>query len=118
MVKAEYMASANATKEAIWLHTLLADLGFPQTTSTLIRADNQGCIMLARNSVVHSRAKHIDICHHFVCEHVASSEVDLQFCLTECMVANIFTKPLPHNVFEKFRTALGIQEIQDSAEWE
>jgi hypothetical protein len=27
-LKAEYMAASNATKEAIWLHTLLGDLGF------------------------------------------------------------------------------------------
>src|SRR6202030_1705156 len=69
-VEAEYMASVNTTKEAIWLRTLLADLGFPQTSATLIRADNQGCIALSRHLISHSRAKHIDIRHHFVCERV------------------------------------------------
>ena len=42
-VEAEYMAASNATKEAIWLRTLLEDLGYPQTKATLIHADNQGC---------------------------------------------------------------------------
>ena len=67
-VEAEYVASANATKEAIWLYTLLTELDFPSTTATMIYADNQGCIALANNPVSHSRAKHIDIRHHFIRE--------------------------------------------------
>ena len=109
-VEAEYMASVNATKEAIWLRTLLSDLGFPQTTSTLIRADNQGCISLSRHPIAHSRAKHIDIRHHFIRERVASSEVELRFCPTYRMLANILTKLLPHDTFEKFRRVLGVIE--------
>jgi len=65
-VEAEYVASANATKEAVWLHTLLTELDFPPMTATVIHADNQGCIALANNPVSHSRAKHIDIRHHFI----------------------------------------------------
>jgi len=67
-VEAEYVASANATKEAIWLRTLLTELDFPPITATMIHADNQGCIALANNPVSHSRAKHIDIHHHFIRE--------------------------------------------------
>ena len=38
-VEAEYIASANATKEAVWLHTLLTELDFPSTQATIIYAD-------------------------------------------------------------------------------
>jgi len=69
-VEAEYVASANATKEAIWLHTLLTELDFPPTMATMIHADNQGCIALANNPVSHSCAKHIDIRHHFIQERI------------------------------------------------
>jgi len=67
-VEAEYVASATATKEAIWLRTLLEELNFTQTTATIIKADNQGCIALAHNPVSHLQAKHIDIRHHFIRE--------------------------------------------------
>jgi len=67
-VEAEYVASANTTKETIWLCTLLTELDFPPITATMIYADNQGCIVLANNPVSHSRAKHIDIYHHFIQE--------------------------------------------------
>lgn len=55
-VESEYMAMSNATKEAIWLRTL-----------------NQGCIALAHNPVNHSRAKHINIRHHFIRERIANN---------------------------------------------
>jgi hypothetical protein len=53
-IEAEYVVAANATKEAIWLHILLKELDFPQTTTTIIHADNQGCIALSGNPVSHS----------------------------------------------------------------
>jgi hypothetical protein len=107
-VEAEYMAASNATKEAIWLRTLLGDLGFTQVEATTIHADNQGCIALSRNPVSHSRAKHIDIRHHFIRERVENNEVDLKFCSKKNMIADIFTKPLPRDSFKKFRAALGV----------
>ena len=110
-VEAEYMASSNATKEAIWLRVLLEDMGFPQTTATLIHADNQGCIALARNPVAHSRAKHIDIRHHFIRERLQNSEIRLEYCWTKDMLADIFTKQLPREAFETFRSALGVVAV-------
>jgi len=53
-VEAEYVASANATKEAVWLRTLLTELDFPPTQATVIHADNLGCITLVNNPVSHS----------------------------------------------------------------
>ncbi|KAG5728177.1 hypothetical protein E4T56_gene19310 [Termitomyces sp. T112] len=107
-VEAEYMAASNATKEAIWLRVLLEDLGYPQLHATVIHADNQGCIALARNPVAHSRAKHIDIRHHFLRERDETKEIELRYCSTKDMLADIFTKSLPREAFEKFRDALGV----------
>ena len=104
------MASANVTKEAIWLCTLLADLGFPQSTTTIIHADNQGCIALAKNPVAHSQAKHIDIHHHFLCECITSGEIMFKYCPMTQMIVDILTKPLPHDLFEQFHTAVRVIE--------
>jgi len=101
-VEAEYIASANATKEAIWLRTLLKELDSPQTKATIIHADNQGSIALAHNPVSHSRAKHIDIRHHFIRERIECGEISLEYVSTKKMIADIFTKALPCESFEKF----------------
>jgi kynurenine formamidase len=110
-VEAEYVASSNATKEAIWLRVLLEDMGYPQTMATLIHADHQGCIALARNLVAHSRAKHIDIRHHFIRERLQISEIRLEYCSTKDMLADIFTKQLLREAFETFRLALGVVAV-------
>ena len=65
---------------------------------------------LAHNPVNHSRAKHTDIRHHFIRERVTSKEVSLHYVSTKDMLADIFTKQLPRDAFEKFRDALGVGE--------
>jgi len=83
---------------------------FKQILATMIHVDNQGCITLTHNPVNHSRTKHIDIRHHFVCEHVASKEVNLRYMSTKDMLADMFTKQLPHKAFKQFHDALGVGE--------
>ncbi|GKF35725.1 hypothetical protein Tco_0112483 [Tanacetum coccineum] len=49
--------------------------------------------------VQHSKAKHIDICYHFIKEQVENGIVELYFVRTEYQLADIFTKPLPRDRF-------------------
>jgi len=76
-IEAEYVASANMTKETVWLQTLLKEVGYPQSQATIMHADNQGTIALAQNPTSHSRAKHIDIRFHFIQEHIERDEIKL-----------------------------------------
>jgi hypothetical protein len=101
-----YVAASNTTKEAIWLRVLLKDMGFKQTSATILHADDQGCIALSHNPVVHSHAKHIYICHHFIHEQVANLEIDLKYVSIKDMLANILMKQLPCEAFKKFMDAL------------
>ena len=48
----------------------------------------------AENPVFYAHSKHINICHHFVCEHLASNEVILNHCASKENFIDIFTKPL------------------------
>ena len=58
--------------------------------------DSQSAISLARNPQFHGRAKHLDIRHHFVRDQVTSGTVELKYCCTENMVADILTKGLSY----------------------
>ena len=107
------MALTHATKEAIWLRSLLKELRFrfkleEEHTATTIYEDNQSSIALAKNPVHHARTKHIDIQHHFIREKVESGEVDLVYMPTEDMIADALTKPLPRPKFEKLVTQMNL----------
>jgi hypothetical protein len=109
-VEAEYMATTQATREAIWLRSLLTDLGSPPTAATIVHADNQGSISLARNPVNHARTKHIDIRYHFIRERIESGEIDLRYVSTADQVADILTKALPKDKHWKLMRLMGLVE--------
>ena len=100
--EAEYVALSTATQEAVWIKRLLSDFHVPQKEATVIMEDNQGAICIAKNPVVQARTKHIDIRHHYVREAVSDDIVRLQYCPTEEMIADIFTKPIPKHSLRNY----------------
>ena len=108
--EAEYMATSQSTREAIWLRKLLADVGFVQQDATTIMCDNQGCIALAKNPTHHSRTKHIDVQHHFIREKLESGEMSLEYCPMEDMVADVLTKALAKDRHQRLAKEMGLRE--------
>ena len=109
--EAEYVALSSATQEAVWLRSLMGDLGRQMDAPTTIYEDSQGAIELAKNAKYHNRTKHIDICHHFVRERVVSNEIQVIYCPTGDMIADIMTKGLAKLTFEKLRDLLGVHDV-------
>nr|GEZ97205.1 copia protein [Tanacetum cinerariifolium] len=68
-------------------------------------------IALCCNSVQHSRAKHINVRYHFIKEQVENGVVELYFVRTEYLLADIFTKPLPREIFNFLIEKLGIKSM-------
>jgi hypothetical protein len=108
-MEAEYMASCDAAKEAIWLRSMLQELGLQPTGPTTIRCDNQGSIALGKNPEQHQRSKHIDIQYHFVREQVARCAVEYVYIATERMIADQLTKPLTVNQHSRCIRGMGLQ---------
>ena len=74
----------------------------------------QPTVALAQNPVSHSRTKHIDIKWHFIREKLKSGEIQLQFCSTDNMTAEILTKPLTREKHFKFTGLMGMKNVQVS----
>lgn len=107
-MEAEYITLSHATHQVIWIRHLLANLGFMQNRLTKIHADNQSAIELAKETVFHSRSKHINIWHHFICEKIGSSEISTPYIHTDKNLANLLTKALTKPKHNKFMNSLGM----------
>ncbi|GKE90207.1 gag-pol polyprotein, partial [Tanacetum coccineum] len=74
--EAEYVAAAQASREAVWLKMLLEELGHKQEKITLF-CDNQSALYLARNPAFHSKTNNIRVQYHFIHEKVEEKTVDM-----------------------------------------
>ena len=106
--EAEFMASSDATRQAIFLRRLLNGLHLLPPGPTTIFNDNMGAVALSKNPVDHNRAKHINLRVHFLREHIKSGTVSLVHVPTADNTADAFTKPLPAPAFLKNRDGMGL----------
>ena len=103
--EAEYMALSSAAQEAVWIRELISEL---QSQPTLIYEDNQSAISMAKNPQFHGRSKHISIKYHYIQEQVNNDKIRLEYCPTEDMLADLLTKGIRPEKFEKLRKLYGM----------
>jgi hypothetical protein len=96
-MEAEYSALTAAVQHAIWLQYLFAALPFefPHQDSRLIYSDNQAAITIACDPQHHTQLKHFRIENHFIRECIELGIMDVQYCSTNQIIADIFTKAYP-----------------------
>ena len=63
--EAEYVAAASCCSQILWMKQTLQDYGL-SFGRVPIFVDNMSAISIAKNPVIHSRTKHIDIRFHFL----------------------------------------------------
>ncbi|GJX37939.1 putative RNA-directed DNA polymerase [Tanacetum coccineum] len=107
---AEYIALSGCCSQILWMRSQLTDYGF-QFNKIPLYCDNKSAIALCCNNVQHSRAKHIDVCYHFIKEQVENGIVELYFVRTEYQLVDIFTKPLPTERFNFLIEKLGMRSM-------
>jgi hypothetical protein len=106
--EAEYMALSDCSRQVVWMHTLLGELGF-HMAAIPICGDNQGSIFIASNPVTEKRTKHIDIRYHFVRDVIQKGLAEVFFIDGEDNPADLLTKNLGRVKFHKFRAELGLE---------
>ena len=74
----------------------------------LIYEDNQATIAMSKDPQFHGRSKHIDIKFHYVRDQCKNNVIQLKYCPTNDMIADIFTKGLNQDKFKRLRQMLGI----------
>jgi histone deacetylase 1/2 len=106
--EAEYKALANGAAEAIWVESLLRELGVSQQRIPILWCDNLGATYLTANPVFHARTKHTEIDFHFVRERVASGALQVRFISTRDQLADVFTKLATRQMLDRVRSNLNL----------
>ena len=102
--ESELYAVTEATKEALFLRTLLSELGHSDLSKPArMYEDNSACIAQGMSLKARSKAKHYVLRLRFLQERVARGEIYLVHCPTTRMVADAFTKQLELNQFQRLR---------------
>jgi hypothetical protein len=106
--EAEYRAVAEATKEALWLRNIMDELGMKLVKPITIGCDNQSCIRMATNPVLHERTKHIEAQCHFIRDNIKKNRIELKYVRSQQQYADILTKALARPRFEELRDMIGM----------
>jgi hypothetical protein len=81
--KAEYMAAAVATQDAMWLGPYLAEIQGEERRAVPIGVDNQGAITLAKKDGWNRRTRYINMRFMFVQEALQSGEIEMPYIQTD-----------------------------------
>ena len=92
----------------VWLQSLLSELHCSPTSTPLVWCDNLSTVLMAANPVQHARSKHIELDLYFVREKVASKQLMVQHIPSSEQLADVLTKPLTADRFQKLRHKLRV----------
>jgi hypothetical protein len=108
--ESELAAAKEAIKEAVWSRYFLKEIGFFSLFQkpTVIYEDNQGCINVATNPIFHARMKHIAVHHGYIRERIINGDVELVWCDSHYMVADMLTKAIPKGQLMRILDGIGL----------
>ena len=91
----------------LWTKKFIENQGF-NISLNIIYQDNTSTIKLATNgrSSLGKRTRHFDIKYFYVTDLIGRNEVTIEYCSTDDMLADYYTKPLVGAKFVKFRKRL------------
>ena len=108
--ESEYIAAAEAAKEAVWIKSFMMELGVVPSSLEPIRlyCDNNAAIAQAKEPRSHNKSKHVLRKYHLLREIVERGDVAVSRVATEENVADPLTKGLPQQKHDKHVRGLGL----------
>ena len=103
----ELVAVHDKLGDVLWMRYFLESQGY-SIEENIIYQDNMSTLSLEKNGRVSgsSRTKHIKAKYYLVQDKYNSHEVDLKYCPTDTMWADVLTKPLQGLKFRQMRAVL------------
>jgi hypothetical protein len=89
---AEFVAASITTKQLLHAENMLGFLGFSCPKPYKLYTDSKACYHIATNSSQLGNVRHLQIRYHMVRCYVSLGDVEMCFCITEEMLADLLTK--------------------------
>jgi hypothetical protein len=89
---AEYVAASIACKQLLHAENMIGFLGFSCPRPYRQYTDSMACKHIVTNPARLGNVRHLQIRYHLVRCYVTLGDVEMVFCITEHMVADLFTK--------------------------
>jgi hypothetical protein len=105
-IEAEYVATS-CCSQLFWMTYTMSDFG-EEYTHVPLQCDSTSAISVAKNPVLHSKTKHIEVRYHFLRDNIEKGKIVLIHVPTHDQLADIFTKPLDQATFTRLRGELGV----------
>ncbi|CAJ2655949.1 unnamed protein product [Trifolium pratense] len=113
--EAEFRAMTQGICELLWLKSILEDLRIKSDEPMKLYCDNKSAISIAHNPVQHDRTKHIEVDRHFIKEKLDSGLICTPYVSSQGNLADLLTKGLNGNNFERIVSKLGMINIHSPA---
>ena len=92
----------------LWMKRFLLELGLSQLTYVVF-CDSQSAMDLSKNSMYHSRTKHIDVRYHWLRLAIEEQMLQLDKVHTDDNVADMLTKVVPREKLELCAKLAGME---------
>ena len=105
--EAEVVGVNDAITMVLWMQLFLDAQGVA-TTNNVIHQDNMSSILLEKNGKRSSgkQTRHMDIRYFFITDCVRQGLTSIEYCPTEQMHGDFFTKPLQGSLFRTHRAMI------------
>jgi hypothetical protein len=103
--EAEYVATASCCSQLLWITYTMSDFG-EEYTHVPLQCDSTSVISVAKNPVIHSKTKHIEVRYLFLRDNIEKGKISLIHVPTHDQLADIFTKPLDQATFTRLQGGL------------
>ena len=104
--ESEVAGCVSAMREVLGLRVLTRELGIEQPGSSIVWQDNQGAIYQQRGTKLQRKAKHYLIKLAWARDVINRGEVHVDYCTTDLMKADMFTKALHNTAFIRHRDSV------------
>jgi hypothetical protein len=108
--QAEIQSLSKGVMQLRFIVQLLEAMGVKVKQPVPVNEDNQAAVSYATNAKNQSKVKHMDVKHCYIRDEAKKGRIEVKYCPTDEMIADMFTKALPASQFEFLRLKLGMTE--------